>query len=225
MRTHRMGARRLALVVRGGWAGHSPVECTDLFVPFLRRRFDTVTVVDRLDVYADPDALRDVALIVQCWSDGTLTAQEQHGLCSAVRRGAGFAGWHGGVVATMRGNLEYSFLVGGQFVAHPGGFVPYRVDIASDHPVVAGLQGFDVETEQYFCHLDPTVDVHATTTFTGAHAAPETAGAVMPVVWTKPYGEGRVFVSTLGHYPRDLEQPQTRTITERGLLWAARLLP
>ena len=99
--------------------------------------------------------------------------------------------------------------------------MPYRVEIASDHAIVAGVSAFDVETEQYFCHLDPTVDTHATTTFTGAYGAPETAGVVMPVVWTRHYGAGRVFVSTLGHSPADLDQPETCTITERGLLWAA----
>ncbi|MDI6102702.1 ThuA domain-containing protein [Actinoplanes sp. NEAU-A12] len=112
-------------------------------------------------------------------------------------------------------------MVGGRFLCHPGGFVDHDIDIVADHPVVHGVESFRVHTEQYFCHTDPTLDVLATTTFTGDHGAPETAGAVMPVVWLRRFGLGRVFVSTLGHSPADLSLPPVATITERGLLWAA----
>ena len=210
-----------ALVVRGGWEGHQPVACTELFRDFLRSSGFTLTVADSLDVYADPDALRGLDLIVQCWTRGELTPEQETGLLDCVRGGTGFAGWHGGVVASFP-QTGYQYLTGGRFLCHPGGFVDYTVDVVADHSIVDGIGRFSVHTEQYFCHVDPTLTVLATTTFTGAHGAPETAGAVMPVVWTKPYGKGRVFVSTLGHAPADLEVPETRTITERGLLWAAR---
>lgn len=209
-----------ALVVRGGWEGHFPTESTEIFLPALRARGEVV-VAEGLDVYADPDLGR-YDLIVQCWSMGALTDDEEQGLTTAVRAGTGFAGWHGGVLATMYANLEYGFMVGGRFVAHPGDFIDYRVDVTDDHEVVAGLGSFDVHTEQYFCHTDPVIAVHATTTFGGEHGTPEIAGAVVPVVWTRRYGAGRVFVSTLGHFPAEFDTRQTRTITERGLGWAAR---
>jgi uncharacterized protein len=210
-----------ALIVRGGWDGHRPVECTELFTGHLRASGFAVTVAETLDVYADPAAMTGLDLAVQCWTGGTLTPAQEAGLVAAVRAGTGFAGWHGGMVATCYDNPDYQYLVGGRFVCHPGGFVDYRVDVSGTHPVVAGLDSFTVHTEQYFCHLDPTLDVLATTTFTGDHGAPETAGAVMPVVWLREFGAGRVFVCTLGHSPEDLAVPQTRTIVERGLLWAA----
>lgn len=208
------------LVVRGGWEGHFPVEATERFIPLLLRHGEVV-VADTLDVYTDP-ALSSFDLIVQCWSMGDLTEAQERGLTTTVRGGTGFAGWHGGVLATMYGNLDYAFMVGGRFVVHPGDIIDYRVDVVSDHKVVFGLDSFDVRTEQYFCHTDPHLEVHATTTFTGEHGVPEIAGAVVPVVWTRRYGIGRVFVSTLGHVPADFDVPQTQTITERGLLWAAR---
>jgi type 1 glutamine amidotransferase len=160
-------------------------------------------------------------LVVQCWTGGELTSEQESGLLAAVRAGTGFAGWHGGVVATCYASPGYQNLVGGRFLCHPGDFVDYRVGITAGHPVVAGIDDYDVHTEQYFCHVDPTLTVLATTTFTGAHGAPETAGAVMPVVWLRRLGSGRVFVCTLGHSPDDLLVPQTRTIVERGLRWAA----
>jgi uncharacterized protein len=210
-----------ALLVRGGWDGHQPVACTDLFVPFLQHQGFSVDIADSLEVYADPAALADASLIVQCWTGGTLTPEQERGLVDRVRQGAGFAGWHGGIVATAPASPDYQFLVGGRFICHPGGFVDYTVDVTGEHEIVAGLDSFAVHTEQYFCHVDPTNTVLATTTFTGAHGAPETAGAVMPVVWVRRFGRGRVFVSTLGHAPEDLRVPATRTLTERGLRWAA----
>ncbi|MBT8227553.1 MAG: ThuA domain-containing protein [Dactylosporangium sp.] len=214
--------KRRALVVRGGWEGHEPIACTERFLPFLRGRGFAVTVTDALDGYADPDLLRGTDLIVQCWSEGQLTGEQEAGLCAAVRSGTGFAGWHGGVVSTMQTNLEYQFMVGGRFVCHPGGIIDYTVDTTDDHPTVAGLGSFQVHSEQYFCHVDPTLDVHATTTFDAGHGVPEAVGAVMPVVWTRSYGAGRVFVSTLGHVAADFDQPETREHVQRGLLWAAR---
>jgi len=212
-------------VVRGGWDGHRPVECTELFTGFLRSHGFELTVVDDLAVYEDATAMAGLDLIVQCWTGGRLTEAQESGLLARVRAGTGFAGWHGGVVATFPDSNGYQYMMGGRFICHPGGFVDYDVKLTSAHSIVDGLADFSVRTEQYFCHVDPTLEVLATTTFTGEHGAPETAGAVMPVVWLRRYGAGRVFVSTLGHAPADLEVPQTRTITERGLLWAATRSP
>jgi type 1 glutamine amidotransferase len=211
------------LIVRGGWAGHEPVACTELFRDFLGRQGFAVDVAETLEVYADRDALAAVHLIVQCWTRGAFTAEQEAGLVDRVRGGAGFAGWHGGVLAVGYEAARYQYMVGGRFLCHPGDLVDYTVDIAGAHPISAGLSSYAVHTEQYYCHLDPTLEVLATTTFTGEHGAPETAGAVMPVAWTRRFGRGRVFVSTLGHAPADLRVPQTRTLTERGLLWAAGL--
>ncbi|BBH69437.1 hypothetical protein ACTI_61220 [Actinoplanes sp. OR16] len=207
---------RRALFVRGGWAGHSPYECCGIFEKG-SSEFD-VEVSDSLEVY---ESLPDVDLIVHCWTHGNLTDAQEEGLVSAVQRGAGFAGWHGGVLAFGYENSRYQYMIGGRFLFHPGGFTPHRIDIAGEHEIVAGIEGYDVCTEQYYCHFDPTNEVHATTTFAGVDEAPETAGVVMPVVWTRTFGAGRVFVNTLGHSPEDLLLPPTRTITERGLRWAA----
>jgi type 1 glutamine amidotransferase len=207
-----------ALIVRGGWDGHEPVACTDFFRGFLEGHGFRLRVADSLDVYTEAG---DYDLIVQCWTGARFTEAQEAGLVERVHAGAGFAGWHGGIVATGYEAPRYQFMVGGRFVCHPGDFVDYTVDIAGEHPVTKGLTSFDVHTEQYFCHVDPTLDVLATTTFTGDHGAPETAGAIMPVVWTRQFGAGRVFVNTLGHSLADLQVPQTRAITGRGMLWAA----
>lgn len=207
------------LIIRGGWPGHSPAETTELFLPLFSGH--QVRIAETLDVYADRDALAEADLIVQCWTGGRLTEDQESGLVARVAAGAGFAGWHGGMVATFYEASRYQYMVGGRFLCHPGNMVGYRVTIAGEHPITAGVADFDVHTEQYYCHVDPGLDVLATTTCEGLHGAPETAGVTMPVVWTRTFGEGRVFVNTLGHSPDDLRVPETRTLTERGLLWAA----
>lgn len=207
-----------ALVVRGGWAGHSPVEATDSFLPFLRSSGFAVDVSDSLDAY--DDRLGGYDLIVQCWSDGVLTDDQFTCLEAAVRGGTGLAGWHGGLVDAFRHSRGYMRLVGGQFVDHPGGFVDHRVEITSTHPIVAGLAGFELRTEQYWVLTDGLNDVHATTTF--AAADPWHAPLTVPAVWTRRWGAGRVFACTIGHFPADLALPPVRTLVERGLLWATR---
>ncbi|MFI1989023.1 ThuA domain-containing protein [Actinoplanes sp. NPDC020271] len=211
-----------ALIVRGGWAGHEPVACTELFRDFLQRNGFSLRTADTLDAYLDPDHFD---LIVQCWTGARFTEEQERALVERVRAGAGFAGWHGGVVATGYEAPAYQFMVGGRFLCHPGGFVDHQIKINTRHPLAYGLSTYPVHTEQYFMHVDPTLDVLASTTFTGDHGAPETAGAVMPVAWTRHFGSGRVFVSTLGHSPADLQVPQTRTITERGMSWACGTVP
>ncbi|GLZ00449.1 hypothetical protein Acsp02_77010 [Actinoplanes sp. NBRC 103695] len=210
-----------ALIVRGGWDGHEPIACTELFRDFLEGNGFSLRIADSLDVYTDAHALREADLIVQCWTGGRLTGEQEEGLVERVAAGAGFAGWHGGVLAVGYEASRYQYMVGGRFLFHPGGFVDHTVAVTGDHPITRGLRDYDVHTEQYYCHVDPTLEVLATTTFDGHPEAPETAGAVMPVTWIRPFGAGRVFVTTLGHAPSDLLIGPTRTMVERGLLWAA----
>jgi type 1 glutamine amidotransferase len=220
-----MDATRRALVVRGGWPGHQPEAATDLFLPGLRADGVDVVVSDSLDVYADTEWLRGFDLVVQCWSMGDLTEPQGAGLVAAVRSGVGFAGWHGGVVGTFTGSRDYLRMVGGQFLHHPPDFLDYDVTIRperADHPIVEGIGDFAVHTEQYWLITDGWNDVLATTTVHPGPATEFTGPVVMPVVWTRRWGAGKVFFSAIGHQPSDLVQPQVRELTERGLRWASR---
>ena len=152
-----------------------------------------------------------------------ISSEQEAGLLRAVRAGTGCAGWHGGMGDSFRNNVEYQFMVGGQFICHPGGIIDYRVHIASDDPIVAGLDDFSMHSEQYFMHVDPSNEVLATTTFQGAHWGIDwVQGTTMPVAWKKRYGSGRVFYSSLGHVARDFDVPEAREIMKRGCLWAMR---
>lgn len=210
-----------AMFVCGGWEGHQPRQCAELFARFLHDRGFAVEIQETLDVYRDIERLRSLDLIVPVWSMGTITPEQEAGLLAAVEKGVGIAGWHGGMADSFRQNPRYQFMVGGQWVAHPGDFIDYTVNIIRpDDPIMAGLSDFRIRSEQYYLHVDPSNDVLATTTFSGEHV-PWIAGTVMPVVWKRRWGDGRVFYCSIGHTADDFRVPEARTIVERGLLWAA----
>ena len=211
-----------ALFVCGGWEGHEPEKCADIFAPFLRGKGYEVEISRTLDSYLDREKMSSLDLIVQIWSMGEITGEQERGLLETIEGGAGLAGWHGGLADTFRDNPKYQFMVGGQFVAHPGGIVEYEVNItAGEDPITAGLEDFRTRTEQYYLHVDPHNEVLATTPFGGEHA-PWIEGAVVPVVWKKRWGMGRVFYCSIGHVAADFDVPEVRKIVERGMLWASR---
>lgn len=211
-----------ALVTWGGWLGHEPEQCVALFAPYLREQGYDVRISTTLDTYLDTDFLRSLDLIVPVWTMSTITKEQVRGLLDAVKGGVGIAGWHGGMGDSFRDSVDYQFMVGGQWVAHPGNIIDYTVQITNgDDPITAGLSDFAMHSEQYYLHVDPSNEVLATTTFSG-DINPWIAGTVMPVVWKRRYGVGRVFYSSLGHVRADFDVPEARLLVERGMLWASK---
>jgi type 1 glutamine amidotransferase len=151
-----------------------------------------------------------------------LSGEQSEGLSTAIETGVGLAGWHGGMGDAFRNDCNYQFMVGGQFVGHPGGIIPYQVHITDwDDPIMAGLKDFTMVSEQYYMHVDPSNKVLATSTFTDEHVK-WIKGTVMPVVWKRQYGKARVFYASFGHVAKDFDVPEAKTIVQRGMLWAAR---
>jgi type 1 glutamine amidotransferase len=211
-----------ALMVWGGWAGHQPRECVEIFARLLREADYEVEIADTLDVYLDGAKLAALDLIVPMWTQGTITREQERGLLDAVQGGVGIAGWHGGMGDSFRDSVNYQFMCGGQWVAHPGNIIDYRVNITNhDDPITAGLDDFSMHSEQYYLHVDPANEVLATTTFDGTYA-PWIAGTVMPVVWKRRWGAGKVSYCSLGHVASDFDVPEARELVRRGMLWASR---
>jgi type 1 glutamine amidotransferase len=214
-------AQKRALVVWGGWEGHEPEACAGIVAGLLREGGFAVAVEHGTAAFADP-ALHRLDLIVPICTMMTIERAELDNLCAAIEGGVGLGGYHGGMGDAFRAAPKYQFMCGGQWVAHPGNIIDYRVQVTRpDDPVMAGIADFDYTSEQYYMHVDPAIEVLATTTFSGAHAA-WLEGVVMPVVWKTRYGQGRVFYSSLGHVAAEFAVPEMRTILQRGLLWAAR---
>lgn len=212
---------REAMIVWGGWAGHEPEAGAQAVRGLLEAEGFTVRVETSTRAFADP-AIAELSLIVPIITMARIEKDELANLERAIRGGVGLGGYHGGMGDSFREAPDYQFMVGGQWVAHPGNVIDYRVNVTRpDDPVMAGIGDFDYRSEQYYMHVDPANEVLATTTFNGDHAA-WIDGVVMPVVWKRKHGEGRVFYSSLGHVAKEFEVPQMRTILQRGLAWAAR---
>ena len=228
---------RQALVVRGGWEGHRPVEATDLFIPFLESSGFSVRVEDSPEIYADEATMRATDLVLQCVTMSEISQDALAGLRAAVRGGLGLAGWHGGIADSYRNSSDYLQLIGGQFATHPSkspdlctgdqsdNYLPYTVELTQlgrEHEITAGIADFELTTEQYWVLHDDLNDVLATTTHPTQPYHPWHRPITSPAIWTRLWGAGRVFVATPGHSLDVLEHPDVRTIIERGLLWAAR---
>lgn len=210
-----------ALFVCGGWEGHEPGRCASLFAPLLEEQGFEVEFCETLDCYLDAEKMGALDLIVQAWSMGTITDEQERGLIKAVEAGTGLAGWHGGLADAFRDRPNYQFMVGGQFVAHPGGIVEYEVNVTEqDDPVTSGIRDFRMRSEQYYLHVDPSNKVLATTTFDGTHL-PWIENVTVPVAWKRRWGAGRVFYCSLGHSATDFEVPEARELVLRGMLWAS----
>jgi uncharacterized protein len=212
---------RKAMIVWGGWPGHDPDLCASMIRGWLVREGFDVRIETKTECFLDP-AIKDLSLIIPIYTMSTIAKAEATELCEAVKGGVGLAGHHGGMGDAFRDNVDYQFMCGGQWVAHPGNIIDYKVDVTKpDDPIMAGVSSFEHRSEQYYMHVDPAVDVLATTRFTGEHAH-WIDGVVMPVVWKKKYGKGRVFYSSLGHRAYELDVPEIQTLMIRGMLWAAR---
>jgi type 1 glutamine amidotransferase len=212
---------REALIVWGGWNGHEPEKGAHIVAGMLKQEGFEVRLENTTRAFADP-AIAGLSLIVPIYTMSKIEKAEVENLTRAVQGGVGLGGYHGGMCDAFRDAVAYQFMCGGQWVAHPGNIIDYRVNITRrDDPIMEGIGDFAYRSEQYYMHVDPSNEVLATTTFSGEHA-PWIEGVVMPVVWKRHHGQGRVFYSSLGHVASEFDVPEMRTIVKRGLLWAAR---
>ena len=218
-----MNKTKKALIVYGGWEGHDPCGVASVFAEILKKEKFEVTTSDTLDVFLTD--LTKYDLIVPIWTMGALTSEQENNVCAAIAAGTGIAGCHGGMCDAFRNNTLWQFMTGAQWVAHPGNAdVTYEVNInkASSSSLVEDLDDFTITSEQYYIHVDPAVDILATTTFThpGNHTA--NGKVTVPIAFTKRWGQGKVYYNSLGHNRYIFDIPQVREMMRRGFLYAAR---
>lgn len=213
-----------ALIVWGGWDGHQPKEVAAIFRGVLEGEGFEVEVSDTLEAFADGDKLKALDLIVPVWTMGRIDQKLVDNVSAAVQSGVGLAGCHGGMCDSFRENVDWQFMTGGQWVAHPGNDgIEFIVNLSnSSSPLTEDMQDFTVKSEQYYLHVDPAVEVLATTRFPlvpGPHSLNKAVD--MPVVWTKRWGVGRVYYNALGHQANIMEMDAVKELMRRGFLWCA----
>jgi len=208
-----------ALIFHGGWDGHQPVECAELFANELNSHGVEVTVSDSLDALNDPELVKSYDLITPIWTMGEMSKDQSENLLNAVKAGTGLGGFHGGMGDAFRGNIDYEWAVGGIFVGHPH-VGDYTVRLtAQTHEITSQLPlEFPYNSEQYYMLVDPSINVLADTLYDH-----DGRRAVMPIIWTRSLGEGRVFYSALGHQVKEFSDvPEVKDMTVKGMLWAMR---
>ena len=213
-----------ALIVYGGWDGHDPEGVANVFKDILEQEDFSVELSDTLDSFMEDLTVYD--LIVPVWTMGSLTGDQEWRVCEAVASGVGIAGCHGGMCDAFRGNTNWQFMTGAQWVAHPGnGDVTYKVCMkrSAASELIDGIEDFEIKSEQYYIHVDPAVNVLATTRFPTANGNHTTNGQVdVPVVYTKRWGKGKIFYNSLGHTSEIFKIPEAKELMRRGFLYAAR---
>lgn len=213
------------LVVQGGWDGHEPQLTSKRFAKMMEKHGYKATISDSLDVLANAEELMRYDLLVFCWTMGQIKPEYVKNVAQAVGAGVGLAGAHGGMCDSFRNDTEWQFMTGGQWVSHPGGDgIDYTVEICKgSSPIIDGLDDFPVCSEHYYLHVDPAVEVLATTRFPVVNYYHISNKPVdMPVIWTKFWGNGRVFYNALGHHDDVFDlSPTAAVLMERGMLWAA----
>ena len=214
--------KKKIFITWGGWNGHEPEQCSNIMAEVMRKDGFEVNISDKLDSYEDVELMKSYDLIVPVWTMSEIKKEQSEGLREAVKSGTGLAGWHGGMCDSFRADTEYQYMTGGQWVVHPGNIIDYTVNISDiEDEVTAGLSDFKMHSEQYYMHTDPGNKVLATTTFSGEHDS-WIDGTVMPVIWKRRYGKGKVFYSSLGHVAADFSVPEVKEIMRRGMHWACR---
>ena len=213
-----------ALITWGGWDGHEPEKVTQVFAGMLKKAGFTVEVATDLNCFNSLRKLKALDLIVPVWTMAKITKEQCEAVAEAVAGGTGIAGCHGGMCDAFRESVLWQFVTGGNWISHPGGDrVKYRVEICrGSSSIVEGIQDFELTSEQYYLHVDPCVEVLATTRFPTVkwyHSSNKPVD--MPQVWTKRWGHGRVFYTALGHHADVFDIPAAHEIMRRGLLWAA----
>ncbi|MFC3608792.1 ThuA domain-containing protein [Stutzerimonas tarimensis] len=203
--------------------------------------------------YSDLEAIRTARFLVTYTCEVIPSEAEQQALRQWVEGGGRWYALHGtnsilqfldnGLVDTPDGAPAFMELLGSQFASHPP-IEPFRVDVAQpEHPLVAGIEPFEVNDERYLMDMKAEVEVLLDTEFEG-----ETPGFVRdrwhkqrhPVLYLRRLGEGAVLYLTLGHcrghydlrplmdfWPQvdrcAWDSPVFYDLLRRGLNWAARL--
>jgi len=209
------------VIVYGGYPPHQPKKFAKKIEKWLLKNNARVTLSESTKIYANNKIMDKIDLIIQSVTMLDINRNEFKGLVRAISNGTGLAGFHGGLGDSFRNSTEYQYVVGGQFVSHPGGQVLYDVNIIDKKDYVTkNINDFSLKTEQYYMHVDPNNKVLATTKFSGNNDY-WIKNAIIPVIWKKYYGKGRVFYCSLGHSMDVFDIIEVKEILKRGLFWAS----
>ena len=201
--------------------------------------------------FRDLDTLARADFLITYTCDLRLTNAQEEALAGFVSEGKRWFALHGtnsvfnflkdGTVSVPRMHGQLMETLGSQFIAHPP-IAPYEVtNAAPNHPLVKGIESFEVEDELYLCEYHGEIESLLETRFTGEAAGFEEKDWPVDdprlVMYLHPVSKGEVLYLTLGHcrgaydmrplidlYPRvergAWESPVFYELLHRGVRWA-----
>ncbi len=218
------------LVISGG--RHPYEESTPVLEQFLSEAGHQVSVTEDASVLADAAAMSGYdALVFNTMraGDDAMTPAEQAGMTQYISSGKGFVCIHIAGCASDDWH-EYYDITGGGWLANDSYHPPYgkfEVNVSdAESPGTVGISDFMTNDELYMgIEYRDGNDVFITgDAEDGTHMwrGEETfmRGGTFPLGWTRPYGEGKVFVTLLGHNGLSFETPEFQRIILNGVDWA-----
>ena len=200
--------RAKVLVLHGG--GHHDFDaCGKVLIDYLNTTGKIEPELVKEKSILSSDALNDYEAIIVYTQGGKLTEREENGLLSFVQKGKGLLGIHS-ASDSFKENKEYIKMLGSEFIGHarPYEFNVYIKD--KTHFISQRLSEFKVFDELYLLKNEPDINIVLT-----AHWQ----GKMVPIAYTKSYGDGRVGYIALGHGLEAFTNPSFQKLVLRGLEW------
>jgi len=172
---------------------------------------DGVTV-DTAEVWPTDEQLRkaDVAVFYQF---GNWDAQRAAAIDTHLERGGGLVYLHW-AVAGRENAAQFAKRIG-----LAAGLIKFRhgpLELTfTEHPITRGFKNVHFHDESYWKMTGDLGSIHVLATGI-EEAQPQ------PLIWTRQVGQGRVFVSILGHFNWTFDDPLFRILVLRGIAWGAK---
>lgn len=225
-RSDRAAAAKKAMVIVSGDDIHHDLISAVLAFQTLGTEAGFVTsIAAGLQRFVDPKPVTAEAdVYVLYTSGGQFSTEHQEALARAVSGGKGLVAIHATNVLGSRdgelapADLPMYQLLGNRYLSHGPGHHEgrFEVEIVGAHPITKGVEDFELFDEYYEFELaDDEVEVLV--------QRRRSDGLVVPVLYTREVGDGRVCYLALGHDLRSWGEPAFRTLVKQAIAWAGRL--
>ena len=203
------------LVISGG--DHPYHQSTPILLDFLKDAGHNVEMTEDANLLVSNSMKGYDALVFHTLrvGDMTLDYDQRTALTQYIGGGKGFVCIHcAGALA--EGWPEYHDVTGGGWIyggsRHPR-YGQYKMIVReTNHPCASGISDFITNDELYLkIGWRPDNDVFLVSEFEGESH---------PMAWTRKYGNGRVFKTTLGHDGLSFRTPAFQRLILNGVDWA-----
>jgi uncharacterized protein len=170
----------------------------------------------------------DVLVFASTTGELDMDASQKQDMMSFIKDdGKGFVGIHAALDTNYKWP-EYGEMIGGWFDQHPWG--TFNAPIVNENPDFPAVRHFPRAFVKYDEIYQPKdwsrskvnvlLSLDSTKLDSANNPRIHRADHDFPVAWSKMYGKGRVFYSTLGHTEEAWEDPDIRKMYFEAIKWA-----